>query len=681
MEYGADPEKKNSQGVSPLAAAKDDGDNRMVSILKNLGDPGEDKSLKGTPRKSQQFAVHEKLETPKKMSSDVFSLSPTSGGLVVSVPLSSVKVKKCLFGDFKEDSLLAEEVDSFSTETQKSLLSNYEGNMHKEVTEDTNVHGDDILGIDKLETLPQVCEEDPGSQQTEGQVTDVHLPAGVREDQNQSEKHGDDPMVHFEDQPNLVGGVEESSVLPPGGSKEAHTTEEQHSTMQDIVGEYLSASEEFVGRSSDTKDEHPADTEKQLVAMETLQEPSADAEGTETAVRNKSIEECDESRSSFCAKQSIIHEKDKLDGDSNKNTFQPPTASVEHKCESDQHSGVSEESENHPIRVEEDSKMPLGLKNSANSLLEAMQGVEQSTKESKDTGHSVQMQMLAEQPLVSEGGEENPAEVKEQSNQPMILNVPPDHTYCGQPGPGYVPPPMTGTVPDSSVVNTLHSSFECLLHAAEGSYLSSKSSTRTNHTASVISSQKPVLGSDQKHSGDELVNSAHSSVSQTASTEDSAQLSFPISLKFCRRNTTKSSSTTSLDSPAEDPLFSLATIATGSSHYQPSSSKSMQGHLLTPMTSRSTKSSTVTQRGSKTMSLSQSSSKYEHHTSTLHCTYSVYLLIRCNCFGRNLGRIDDMADYIHLCGVSDHSVHNLYVTLLREWYVSISCIVIGFLSL
>ena len=624
MQYGADPEKKNSQGVSPLAAAKDDGDNRMVSILKNLGDPGEDKSLKGTPRKSQQFAVHEKLETPKKMSSDVFSLSPTSGGLVVSVPLDSVKVKKCLFGDFKEDSLLAEEDDSFSTETEKSLLSNYEGNVRKEVAEDTDVRGDDIIGIDKLETPPQACNEDPSSQQTVGQIPDVHLPAGVREDQNQSEKHSDDRMVHFEEQPTLVGSVEESSMLSPGGNKEARTTEEQHSTMQDIVGEYLSASEEFVGRSSDTKDEHPADTEKQLTAMETLQQPSADVEDkdTETAARNKSIEECRESRSPFCAKQSIIPEKDKWDGDSNKNTIQPPTASFEHKCESDQHSGVLEESESHAIRVEEDSKMPLELKDSANSLSEAMQGVEQSTKESKDTGHSVQMQVLTEQPLVSEGCEEKPAEVKEQPNHPMILNVPPDHTYCGQPGPGYVPPPMTGTVPDSGVVNTLHSSFECLLHAAEGSYLSSKSSTKTNPTASVISSQKPVLGSDQKHSGDESVNSAHSSVSRAASTEDSAQLSFPVSLKFCRRNTTKSSSTTSLDSPAEDPLFSLATIATGSSHYQPSSSKSMQGHLLTPMTSRSTKSSTVTHRGSKTMSLSQSSSKYEHHASTAFHTYS-----------------------------------------------------------
>ena len=90
VKNGADPSMANAKGVTPMQAAKEDEDDRMVALLNGQEDPGEASSPKGTPRKSQQFAKHEKRETPKK--STQYARSEES--LVVSVPLRKVRSVK-----------------------------------------------------------------------------------------------------------------------------------------------------------------------------------------------------------------------------------------------------------------------------------------------------------------------------------------------------------------------------------------------------------------------------------------------------------------------------------------------------------------------------------------------------------------------------------------------------------
>lgn len=90
VKSGADPSKPNAKGVTPMQAAMDDEDDRMVAILSGHNDPGEACSPKSSPRKSQQFAKHEKRETPKKTS----QCARSEESLVVSVPLRKVKSVK-----------------------------------------------------------------------------------------------------------------------------------------------------------------------------------------------------------------------------------------------------------------------------------------------------------------------------------------------------------------------------------------------------------------------------------------------------------------------------------------------------------------------------------------------------------------------------------------------------------
>lgn len=102
VKSGADPSKPNAHGVTPLQAAVDDEDDRMLAILSGHKDPGEVCSPKGTPRKSQQFAKHEKRESPKKTT----QYARPEESLVVSFPLQKVRSVKTRL---KFDHILSEQ--------------------------------------------------------------------------------------------------------------------------------------------------------------------------------------------------------------------------------------------------------------------------------------------------------------------------------------------------------------------------------------------------------------------------------------------------------------------------------------------------------------------------------------------------------------------------------------------
>ena len=90
VKSGADPSKPNAYGMTPLQAATEDEDDRMLAILSGHKDPGEACSPKGTPRKSQQFAKHEKRESPKK----TLQFARPTESLIVSFPLQKVRSVK-----------------------------------------------------------------------------------------------------------------------------------------------------------------------------------------------------------------------------------------------------------------------------------------------------------------------------------------------------------------------------------------------------------------------------------------------------------------------------------------------------------------------------------------------------------------------------------------------------------
>jgi hypothetical protein len=590
MQFGADPKCPNSQGVSPLIVAEGDGDKRMVSILNKLEDPGEEQSLKNTPRKSQQFAVHEKRETPKKASVDAFPFNTVLSGLVVSVPLTNVTVKKCLITDFKvenenKDEMLQSISDIESNpswdgskvieneETSEDLLcqrTSHVDSTDKPYMSSTHLEQDPLLQSDPHDTesieKPKPFEKPSAVTEfsKKAMMKDAGEVAQVEESQIHVQSSSRKSDAHVEsvgvDEPS---NVDECCVSSADGHQQPMNKSELENESIDIVKDDADVSTMESVSDSQHRGKVLSFVERTLVS----QTDQIDTETCSKSVRSVSHEEGGEHLEAMQESKDTIMQEDQ-------NEFKS--------------TGVLLNTEQATDMKQIDTCPPVE---------EQMSSVSQHEPDSPGTGDCMETSSAVE-------CKEKDIPIQEQNSFPVILSLPPDHTYCGPPDAEFRPPISTDEADRKSPVS---SSLECLLHAAEGSFLSSKSSPKPTST----NAQKTTIQLDRNQQSDDDEAPTMTSTSSAASAEDRSQLSFPVSLKFSHCNSTKTYS-----NAAEDPLFSLATIASGSSPY-PTTSKSAQGHHLTTISSRCNRTPTLSAKGVKSIGQSQSNCWNSDSTSML----------------------------------------------------------------
>ena len=286
VKSGADPSKPNAKGVTPMQAAMDDEDDRMVAILNGHKDPGEACSPKGSPRKSQQFAKHEKRETPKKTS----QCARSEESLVVSVPLRKVKsVKTRLKFDHiasdkegvkpivEEIKPLEEEGSSISVEDEEEEPSVEAGLelVHARDTEEAAVKcsGTDAEKEDGTSEKKEAASLEHGKQLEYGKEGEVDREA-VGEEKTSTEQLA---SVGTEES---AGAEEEKPSVDEGCGKDICGSSEMHSFP----------SPPLVGRLTESK----VEAKKEEVSRELQCTESCDQEVTPATKRGKEVDKGEE---------------------------------------------------------------------------------------------------------------------------------------------------------------------------------------------------------------------------------------------------------------------------------------------------------------------------------------------------------------------------------------------------
>lgn len=282
----ADPNMANAKGVTPMQVAKNDEDDRMVAILSGDKDPGEASSPKGTPRKSQQFAKHEKRETPKKTS----QYAKSEESLVVSVPLRKVRSVKTRL---KFDHISSDKEGVKPNIEEVKPLDEEEGSVSIEDEEDPLLEGGQEM--DRARD-----KEEPAAKGSDTEAEKADSASGNEEKTGVSLEHSSQLEHGEEEEVDKAGGEERSSTeeLASHSTEGSVEAEEEKQSINESRGRDVCAPGEMppspspppVGQSKESK----VVTDKDEVTQDLQCSESCDPGVTVTPKREKEADKAKE---------------------------------------------------------------------------------------------------------------------------------------------------------------------------------------------------------------------------------------------------------------------------------------------------------------------------------------------------------------------------------------------------